>query len=148
MPADYQSTAQALALPTHADDLSPDDDAQPPWSRRARRSRERATTFRDQLIDRGTELSNRIYDLWMRMSLLQKVGTVTAAVVLLTVAIVIMVFTGKLFLWLGPVAEQWENSPLAGFILWLCVFFVSFPPLVGWSTFGTVLGFVFGTWKG
>ncbi|KAJ5814854.1 hypothetical protein N7474_006631 [Penicillium riverlandense] len=147
MPADYQSTAQALALPISSDSPSPDDDAQPPWTR-ARWSSERATTFRDQLINRGTELSNRVYDLWMRMSLLQKVGTVTAAVAMLTLAIVFMVFTGKLFLWLGPVAEKWENSALVGFILWLCVFFVSFPPLVGWSTFGTVLGFIFGTWKG
>lgn len=146
MPADYQSTAQALALPISSDSPSPDD-AQPPWTG-ARWSSERAATFRDQLVNRGTELSNRVYDLWMGMSVLQKVGTVTAAVAMLTLAIVFMVFTGKLFIWLGPVAEKWEKSALVGFILWLCVFFVSFPPLVGWSTFGTVLGFIFGTWKG
>ncbi|CAL5874540.1 uncharacterized protein PFLUO_LOCUS8836 [Penicillium psychrofluorescens] len=147
MPADYQSTAQALALPISSDSPPPDDDAQPPWTR-SRWSSERAATFRDQLVNRGTELSNRIYDLWMGMSLLQKLGTVTAVVAMLTLAIVVMVFTGKLFIWLGPVAEKWEKSALVGFILWLCVFFVSFPPLVGWSTFGTVLGFIFGTWKG
>ncbi|KAF9891994.1 Tlg2-vesicle protein [Aspergillus nanangensis] len=54
----------------------------------------------------------------------------------------------KVFIWLKPVAEEWEHNPLVYFVLWLCVFFVSFPPLVGWSTFGTVAGYIFGVWHG
>jgi uncharacterized membrane protein YdjX (TVP38/TMEM64 family) len=87
-------------------------------------------------------------NIWEEMTLWKKVGTVFAALFVGASGIAFMVLTGKLFIWLGPVAEKWETSWLAAFILWLCVFFVSFPPLVGWSTFGTVAGFIFGVWKG
>ena len=86
--------------------------------------------------------------IWEGMTPLKKIGTIFAAIFVGVSGIAFMVLTGKLFIWLGPVAEKWETSWLAAFILWLCVFFVSFPPLVGWSTFGTVAGFIFGVWKG
>lgn len=155
MPADYQSTARALALSTSPPprSYSVGDDAQSPWNRSAPRrnsawSSAEVVSLRDQLIDRGTELSHRIYRIWQRMSLLQKLGACVAALAIGSLGIAFLVFTGKLFLWLGPMAEKWEDSALIGFILWLCVFFVSFPPLIGWSTMGTVSGFIFGVWKG
>lgn len=155
MPADYQSTARALSLsPSSPDPISssPGSDAQPPWSRAGRRnpgrSSAQATSYRDQIIQRGTELYVRMNNIWEEMTLWKKVGTVFAALFVGASGIAFMVLTGKLFIWLGPVAEKWETSWLAAFILWLCVFFVSFPPLVGWSTFGTVAGFIFGVWKG
>ena len=155
MPADYQSTARALSLsPSSPDPISssPGSDAQPPWSRAGRRNSGRSsaqtTSYRDQIIQRGTELYVRMNNIWEEMTLWKKVGTVFAALFVGASGIAFMVLTGKLFIWLGPVAEKWETSWLAAFILWLCVFFVSFPPLVGWSTFGTVAGFIFGVWKG
>ncbi|KAJ5203310.1 hypothetical protein N7449_005389 [Penicillium cf. viridicatum] len=155
MPADYQSTARALSLsPSSPDPIpsSPSSDAHPPWSRAGRRSSGRssgqATSYREQIIQRGTELYVRMNTIWEGMTPLKKIGTVFAALFVGASGIAFMVLTGKLFIWLGPVAERWETSWLAAFILWLCVFFVSFPPLVGWSTFGTVAGFIFGVWKG
>ncbi|KAF4767960.1 hypothetical protein N7455_012433 [Penicillium solitum] len=155
MPADYQSTARALSLsPSSPDPIpsSPSSDVHPPWSRAGRRSSGRlsgqATGYREQIIQRGTELYVRMNMIWEGMTPLKKIGTVFAALFVGASGIAFMVFTGKLFIWLGPVAEKWETSWLAAFILWLCVFFVSFPPLVGWSTFGTVAGFIFGVWKG
>lgn len=155
MPADYQSTARALSLsPSSPDPIpsSPSSDVHPPWSRAGRRSSGRlsgqATGYREQIIQRGTELYVRMNTIWEGMTPLKKIGTVFAALFVGASGIAFMVFTGKLFIWLGPVAEKWETSWLAAFILWLCVFFVSFPPLVGWSTFGTVAGFIFGVWKG
>ncbi|KAJ5206228.1 hypothetical protein N7491_003151 [Penicillium cf. griseofulvum] len=154
MPADYQSTARALSLsPSSPDPIpsSPGSDAHPPWSR-ARRNSSRPSrpgaSYREQIIDRGTKLYYRINKIWEEMTLWKKIGTVFAALLVGASGIAFMVFTGKLFIWLGPVAEKWETSWLAAFVLWLCVFFVSFPPLVGWSTFGTVAGFIFGIWKG
>ncbi|CAI7571347.1 unnamed protein product [Penicillium glandicola] len=155
MPADYQSTARALSLsPSSPDHIpsSPGSDAHPPWSRAGRRNPGWAsgegTSYREQIIHRGTELYHRMNKIWKEMTLWRKIGTVFAALFVGASGIAFMVFTGKLFIWLGPVAENWETSWLAAFILWLCVFFVSFPPLVGWSTFGTVAGFIFGVWKG
>lgn len=89
-----------------------------------------------------------LYTRWERMTFWQKVGFYAASFASGALGIGFMVLTGKLFIWLGPVADKWEHSPLVAFVLWLCVFFVSFPPLVGWSTFGTVAGFIFGVWKG
>ncbi|KAL2700318.1 hypothetical protein AAEP93_008841 [Penicillium crustosum] len=155
MPADYQSTVRALSLsPSSPDPIpsSPSSDAHPPWSRAGRRSSIRlggqATSYREQIIQRGTELYVRMNTIWEGMTPLKKIATFFAALFVGASGIAFMVFTGKLFIWLGPVAEKWETSWLAAFILWLCVFFVSFPPLVGWSTFGTVAGFIFGVWKG
>lgn len=131
---------------------SPGSDVHPPWSRAGRQSSGRSsgqdTSYQEEIIRRGTELYVRMNTIWEEMTLLKKIGTVLAALFVGISGIAFLVLTGKLFIWLGPVAEKWETSWLAAFILWLCVFFVSFPPLVGWSTFGTVAGFIFGVWKG
>lgn len=82
------------------------------------------------------------------MSVWQKVAAVAVLILASALGFAFLFFTGKVFIWLGPMAEKWEKSNMAYFVLWLCVFFVSFPPLVGWSTFGTVAGFLFGVWKG
>lgn len=157
MPADYQSTARALALSTSPPEQPPHspshDGMSPLWSRSRRRdsswsTTSQATTARDQLIDKGKALYRKAYERWGQMTLWQKIGFYAASLALGALGIGFLLLTGKLFIWLGPVAERWERSPLAAFVLWLCVFFVSFPPLVGWSTFGTVAGFIFGIWKG
>ena len=82
------------------------------------------------------------------MSVSQRIGLVAMSLVAAGLGMGFMVFTGKIFLWLPKVADKWEKSSLVFFVLWLCVFFVSFPPLIGWSTFGTISGFLYGTWKG
>lgn len=56
--------------------------------------------------------------------------------------------TGQVFVWLKPVADEWQDSKLAYFLLWMSVIVVSFPPLIGWSTMGTISGYLFGVWKG
>ncbi|PWY80708.1 Golgi apparatus membrane protein tvp38 [Aspergillus heteromorphus CBS 117.55] len=157
MPADYMSTARALSVSASSPEpLSPsEDNAYPPWSRRApgrrnsaSRSGGQVVSLRDQLIDQATQMSRRIMTSWKKMNFWQRVGAVAAVVLANLLGIGFLVFTGKVFIWLQPVAEQWEHSVLAYFVLWLCVFFVSLPPLVGWSTFGTMAGYIFGIWKG
>ncbi|KAJ5172977.1 hypothetical protein N7492_005570 [Penicillium capsulatum] len=159
MPADYESTARALALPTSPPQPMPPspgdgENERPPWSRSGRRdsvarwSSSQASTLRDQIVDKGKIMYRNLYTRWEEMTFWQKVGFYAASLATGALGIGFMVLTGKLFIWLGPVADKWEHSPLVAFVLWLCVFFVSFPPLVGWSTFGTVAGFIFGVWKG
>lgn len=149
MPADYESTARALAVSTSPDlSSSPDnDDEQPLWGRRNSRPGQAAST-RDQLMNKAKAFYRQANDRWERMTFWQKVCFYAASFASAALGIGFLVLTGKVFGWLGPVAERWEKSPLVAFVLWLCVFFVSFPPLVGWSTFGTVSGFIFGVWKG
>ncbi|KAJ6099631.1 hypothetical protein N7467_001166 [Penicillium canescens] len=154
MPAGYQSTVRALSLsPSSPDPIpsSPSSDVHPPWSRAGRRnsgwSDGQASTW-GQIVHRGTELYHRMNTIWEEMTLPKKIATVIASLFIGASGIAFLVLSGKLFVWLGSVAEEWEKSWLAAFILWLCVFFVSFPPLVGWSTFGTAAGLIFGVWKG
>lgn len=93
-------------------------------------------------------MNERVLATWRKMTFWQRVGSVLAVIGVNLLGLGFLYFTGRVFQWLGPVAEKWEHSGLVFFLLWLCVFFVSFPPLVGWSTFGTVSGYIFGVWKG
>ncbi|KKK26203.1 golgi apparatus membrane protein [Aspergillus rambellii] len=157
MPADYTSTARALSL-SSSPSRSPsplEDNSRPPWSQTANSNRnstvfpnQRSPTMAGQIRTRVTEISQRITAAWQRMTLWQRVGAVLAAILANLLGFGFLFLTGKVFIWLGPVAEEWEQSKLVFLILWLAVFFVSFPPLVGWSTFGTISGYLFGVWKG
>ncbi|CAG8022028.1 unnamed protein product [Penicillium olsonii] len=151
MPADYQSTARALALsPSSPDPIPSSPDDAEPWGRTRRNSARWSggQSYRDQIIQRGTELYQRADKMWQDMTFWQKTAYVAGSLFMGASGIAFLILTGKVFIWLGPVAEKWESSWLVAFVLWLCVFFVSFPPLLGWSTFGTVAGFIFGVWKG
>lgn len=149
MPADYMSTAHALSLSSSPSEPS---DIRPPWRHSADRRRDHqpkeAATLRSQVMKRATKISRHIERAWHKMSFWQRVGAVLAAIAAIALGLAFMFLAGKLFVWLAPVAEKWEKSKLAFFILWLCVFFVAFPPLVGWSTLGPVAGYIFGVWKG
>ncbi|KAJ5949558.1 hypothetical protein N7454_001142 [Penicillium verhagenii] len=152
MPADYESTARALALSPSSElhAASGSDDEQPLWSRAGRRdsARPESGNLRDRMMNKGKALYHQATERWNRMTFWQKIGFYVASILAAALGIGFLVLTSKVFIWLGPVAERWEKSPLVAFVLWLCVFFVSFPPLLGWSTFGTVAGFIFGVWKG
>lgn len=152
MPADYESTARALAISTSPEPhTSPDADDQPLWGRASRRNSTRGdqtATWRDRLINKGKAYYRKAAERWERMTFWQKVGFYAVSLLTAALGIGFMVLTGKIFIWLGPVAERWEKSPLVAFVLWILVFFVSFPPLLGWSTLGTAAGFIFGVWKG
>ncbi|KAJ5281143.1 hypothetical protein N7478_006515 [Penicillium angulare] len=150
MPADYESTARALAVSTSPEN-SPTTDEQPLWSRAGRRTSTRpdqAGGLRGRVVNKAKVFYRQAEERWERMTFWQKVAFYAVSLLTGALGIGFMVLTGKIFIWLGPVAERWEKSPLVAFVLWLCVFFVSFPPLLGWSTFGTAAGFIFGVWKG
>jgi len=60
----------------------------------------------------------------------------------------LMVLTGKIFIWIRPMADKWEHETLPYIVVWVCIVVVSFPPLIGWTTLGTISGLIFGFWKG
>ncbi|KAL4781460.1 hypothetical protein BJX76DRAFT_16712 [Aspergillus varians] len=158
MPADYASTARALSLSTSSSrSPSPLGDAtRPPWSQTATDTRNNtvfSTRRATPAPKQGTmawinAMKDRILTAWQKMTFWQRVGSVLAVIGINVVAFGFLYITGRVFHWLEPVAAKWEHSGTAYFLLWLGVFFVSFPPLIGWSTFGTVSGYIFGVWKG
>ncbi|KAK2741200.1 Tlg2-vesicle protein [Onygenales sp. PD_40] len=162
MPADYAQTAEALSVPLIPD---PDDatsptfeSIRPPWGHprsslsRPRRSSsvfaEPVSSVRDRAINSMERSYQRVAGTFWRMTVLQRIGAVLATIAVVTLGLGFMVLTGQIFKWLEPVAEDWQNSKLAYFVVWIITFTVSFPPLVGWSTVGTISGFIFGVWKG
>ncbi|PGG97627.1 hypothetical protein AJ79_09137 [Helicocarpus griseus UAMH5409] len=165
MPADRSPTAHAaLSVPLISErdesPSSPFDTIRPPWSQPrsslSRSSRRRSSSVfsappssvRDRAINSMKRSYQRVARRFARMTLLQKIGTVLAGLAAIVLGLGFMILTGQIFKWLEPVAEDWETSKLAYFVVWICTFVVSFPPLVGWSTIGTVAGFIFGVWKG
>lgn len=156
MPADYQSTARALSLPVSEPEEQQSplfSGLRPPWSHSPSLSRRHSTmgdavSFRDRIINQAESLYRTARERWDKMTPIQKMIYVAASLLLGALGIASVVLAGKIFVWLGPVAEEWERSPWAYIILWFSIILVSFPPLVGWSSLGTISGFLFGFWKG
>lgn len=55
-----------------------------------------------------------------------------------------MVYNERIFAYLSPAAKRWRDTPGGWLVLWFLTFFVSFPPMIGYSTCVTVAGFVYG----
>jgi uncharacterized membrane protein YdjX (TVP38/TMEM64 family) len=58
--------------------------------------------------------------------------------------ILFLVFNERIFAYLGPAAKRWRDTPGGWLVLWAMTFFVSFPPMIGYSTCVTIAGFVYG----
>lgn len=159
MPADYQSTARALSLPVSDSEEQESPvfaGIRPPWSHSPSLSRRgshplavgEAVSFRDRMINQAESVYRALRNRWNKMTMIQKIITFIGALLLGAAGIGFMVLAGQIFIWLGPVAEKWEHAPWAYVIVWFSIILVSFPPMVGWSTLGTICGFLFGFWKG
>ncbi|PNS19100.1 hypothetical protein CAC42_1836 [Sphaceloma murrayae] len=83
-----------------------------------------------------------------RFTPLQRVVLGVGAAVAAVLGLLLLVFNERIFAGLVPLVERWRSSPVGWLILWLVVFAVSFPPMIGYSTCFTLGGFVFGVWKG
>lgn len=157
MPADYSSTARALALPI-SPPRSPSIHQQPAraaWSRSQSQSalfrpQTRASydqdgpNLRDKILDNAERLQRQVYRTVKKLSPIQRFlagGALTAGLVL---AILFFVYNKRIFDWLEPIAERWRNLRGGWLILWLMTFATAFPPLIGYSTCVTIAGFVYG----
>lgn len=151
---DYHDTARALAaqydddseedtiLPIHHDRRRT---SSPLWSRRsldASLQRPRSTT--DKWLQQAKRLQNRGIRIWNQLSLLQRVALVAFLVAVNILGILALVYSERIFAWLAPAAKRWREMRAGWFILWVMTFFVSFPPMIGYSTCVTIGGFVFG----
>lgn len=107
-----------------------------------------AVSFRDRMINQAESFYRAAKDRWERMTLVQKTLYFLGSLLVGALGIASLILAGHIFIWLGPVAEQWEHSAGAYALVWFSIILVSFPPLVGWSTLGTISGFLFGFWRG
>ena len=79
-----------------------------------------------------------------RLSPLQRAGLTVTGILTLVLGILFLIYNQTVFAKLGPAAEKWRNLRAGWIILWFMTFFVSFPPLIGYSSCVTIAGFVFG----
>ena len=154
MPADYSSTARALALP-----VSPlrspainHHSRQQPWTRQSSQPTSRTlpspgretASFRDNLVDNAERLRRQLIKSFNKLSYTQRILAIVAFVGLVVFGILFLVYNEKIFAWFEPLAEKWRDLRGGWLILWAMIFIVAFPPLIGYSTCLTISGFVFG----
>ena len=156
MPADYNSTARALALPV-SPPRSPSQSrpsVHPPWSHRRRTSHsnsrsqsslQRDMGLRDKVVYNMEKLGRQTLK---RFTPLQLALASVVGVVAIVVTVLFFIFHEKFFAWLSPTAVKWKNLRGGWCILWAMTFATAFPPILGYSTCMTIAGFVYGLGEG
>lgn len=160
---DYGSTARALSLP-----ISPNQSPSPPffssgWYSRRRRSdlswpsaysnqqshsRSTYCSIRDNLIDNADKFQRRLTRIYEKLSPLQRGLVVAFGLLNLVLVILFFIYSEKIFGFLKPYAVSWKAARGGWTILWALTFLSAFPPVIGYSTWATLAGFVFGVGEG
>ncbi|KAK5116287.1 hypothetical protein LTR85_009259 [Meristemomyces frigidus] len=143
----YSDTARALASQIEDDDepVLPTSQSRhsssPSWQRR---STSRPRDQRPQWMQQAESLQRKGLKLWFSFTPVQRAGLILLHLMLLTVLILGLVYNERIFAYLAPAAKRWRDLRAGWLILWFMTFFVSFPPMIGYSTCVTIAGFVFG----
>lgn len=83
-----------------------------------------------------------------RMTPLQRVLAGLLLIAINVLGLLFLIFNEKIFGFLEPYAERWKHTTGGWTILWALTFMTAFPPLIGYSTCGTLAGFVYGVGEG
>jgi len=151
---DYSSAARSLALPIDDDDYdhnryssqSRRSNSSPSWRRRSNSEpgSQQPPSATTRWLRSANRTSNKLQRAFLRLTPLQQAGLVGLNIVLLVGGILFMVYNERIFAYLSPAAKRWRDTPGGWLVLWFLTFFVSFPPMIGYSTCVTVAGFVYG----
>jgi hypothetical protein len=96
------------------------------------------------MMKNAAKLNRRAMSQYNKLSPLQKVIFVVGGWTILILSILFLIYSERIFAALLPAAKKWRDVPAGWLILWLLIFFVSFPPLIGYSSLLTISGFVYG----
>jgi len=156
MPADYSSTARALALPVSPSQSPtiPHHSKPRPWSRSRSgmpllrdnpAQQGQASSLRDRIIDSVDRINRRIQRGVEKLTPpVQKALAIVVGIATLVIGILFLVFNGAIFARLEPAAVKWKELRGGWLILWAMIFTTAFPPVIGYSTCLTIAGFVYG----
>jgi uncharacterized membrane protein YdjX (TVP38/TMEM64 family) len=145
---DYSHAARSLALPIDDDEYTPRSSQSrrsnnsPSWRRRSQSEPAPSATHR--WLRSASRTTNKIQRAFLRLTPLQQAGLIALNVVLAVGFVLFLVFNERIFAYLGPAAKRWRDTPGGWLVLWVMTFFVSFPPMIGYSTCVTIAGFVYG----
>jgi uncharacterized membrane protein YdjX (TVP38/TMEM64 family) len=150
---DYSTAARSLALPIDDDEdnhryssQSRRSNTSPSWRRRSASSpgSQQPPSATTRWLRSANRTSNKLQRAFLRLTPLQQAGLVGLNVLLLIGGILFAVYNERIFAYLSPAAKRWRDTPGGWLVLWFMTFFVSFPPMIGYSTCVTIAGFVYG----
>lgn len=147
MPADDYD-ARALALPV--DDETPERGNSPIWSRRSSSFRRNDSfsshppTLRERMMKNANKLQRKAMRTYNHLTPLQRILLSIGGLACLVLTIFFIIYNERIFRAFLPYTKKWRDLKAGWLILWVLIFIVSFPPLLGYSTLLTVCGFVFG----
>ncbi|RYP54953.1 hypothetical protein DL768_000269 [Monosporascus sp. mg162] len=110
-----------------------------PYSRVPRRQ-----AFGQRVLSSGLTALNDAVRLLQGMSAGQLALASLAGAAALTMLVLGLVYSHRIFAWLAPVAEGWRALPGGWVLVFLLTCATAFPPMIGYSTCLTVSGFVYG----
>lgn len=154
MPADYNSTARALALPISPPNTPPvpqhskPRQSNPPSRQHDQPRGRQGQNIADSLLENAENLNRKVYRTIEKLTPLQRALVAFAGIVTLVVGILFLVFNERIFARLEPIAVKWKDLKGGWLILWGIIFITAFPPAIGYSSCITIAGFVYGVPEG
>ena len=104
--------------------------------------------MRDEIINNAEKIQRKFMATYNRMTPLQRLLAGLLAVAIHVLGLLFLIFNERIFGFLEPYAERWKHTTGGWIILWGLTFMTAFPPLIGYSTCGTLAGFVYGVGEG
>lgn len=108
----------------------------------------RGAEIRDDLINTAEKIHRRVMATYSKLTPLQRILALVAFTLAAVFGLLILIFNERIFAFLEPYAESWKKTSGGWTILWALTFFTAFPPMIGYSTCGTMAGFVYGVGEG
>jgi uncharacterized membrane protein YdjX (TVP38/TMEM64 family) len=151
--SDFTHAARSLALPIEDESDSwtnqrsnNNSSSSPAWRRRSQSesTQPRNPSATTRWLRSANRLTNKLQRAFLGLTPFQQGGLVALNVVLLVLGVLFAVYNERVFAYLSPAAKRWRDTPGGWLVLWGLTFFVSFPPMIGYSTCVTVAGFVWG----
>lgn len=100
--------------------------------------------MRQRIMTNFDKLNRRATDQYNKLTPVQKILFIVGNIALAVLGILFLIYNEKIFGSLMPVAKKWRDIRAGWLILWVLIFVVSFPPLIGYSSLLTIAGFVYG----
>ena len=150
MPADDYD-ARALALPIDEPPPSARRSVSPTWTRRSTSFRRNGSpyssytaTLKTRFLKNAERMHKRAMKTYQQLSPMYRILVGLGILIALVLGILFLVYNERIFGVLAPFAKKWRDITAGWLILWVLIFVVSFPPLIGYSLLLTIAGFVYG----
>lgn len=150
MPADDYD-ARALALPIDEPPPSARRSVSPTWTRRSTSFRRNGSpyssytaTLKTRFLKNAERMHKRAMKTYQQLSPMHRILVGLGILIALVLGILFLVYNERIFGVFAPFAKKWRDITAGWLILWVLIFVVSFPPLIGYSLLLTISGFVYG----